>query len=93
MKEALSGMASEIDEQLSGGTWIKRYREFPAYTLDVIRDGSDKYIEVLTKAILAITKGEYGYIDYKGYKIYYTDTPQIKSLSLEDGHKEYSYED
>ncbi len=91
MKEAMDSMASEIDEQLSGGSRNKRCHELPAYTLDVIRDGSDKYIEALKKAILAITKGEYGYIDYKGYKIYYTDTPQIESISLEDGHKEYCY--
>ena len=71
---------------------IKRYHDLKAYKLDVARDGSDTYFNALTEAILAIANGSCGSIDYKGYKIYYTDTPRIKSVSLETGHKEYSYE-
>ena len=92
MKKALRTMAASEDAERSENPWIKRKHELPVFTLDVIRDGSEKYYNALTDAILAITGGDYGSIDYKGYRIYYTDTPHIRSFSLIDGHKEYSYE-
>ena len=92
LDEALKDFASSYDEEKETNPWIKRMQTLPAYTLDVKRDGSDEYYRALTEAILAITKGDHGYIDYKDYKLYYSDTPSIKSISLKDGHKEYSYE-
>ena len=92
MTQALRIISSSFDEERTNDPCLKRYHELPAYPLDVVRDGSDPYIKALTDAIFATAKGEYGSIDYKGYKIYYTDTPHIASISLEDGHKEYSYE-
>ncbi len=82
-------LSNEVEE--SESFWVKRYLEFPAFVLDVVRDDSDAYIASLREAILAITRGEYGCLDYKGYKIYYNDTPYVWSISLEDGHKEYCY--
>ncbi len=90
-EQAFRGMASSRDEEKQNNKWLKRYQSLQPYTLDVVRDGSDEYYKTLTEAILAITDGDCGYIDYKGYKIYYNDTPQVKSISLIDGHKEYSY--
>ncbi|MBO4900013.1 MAG: hypothetical protein J5509_06955 [Lachnospiraceae bacterium] len=91
LMKAMDSMAASHAEEKANDPWIKRSRKLPAYALDVIRDGSDEYHKALTDAILAITEGEYGYIDYKGYKIYYNDTPHLKSISLKDGKKEYSY--
>ena len=91
IEEAFARMELYRDQGLVDDTWVKKNNERPAYTLDVIRDGSDKYIKALTKAIMAVTRGEYGYINYKGYKIYYSDKPHIKSTSLKDGHMEYFY--
>ena len=92
LTQALHVMASSSEEEKSRDPRLKRYHELPSYPLTVTRDGSDQYIKALTDAILAATIGGYGSIDYKGYKIYYTDTPYLASMSLEDGHKEYSYE-
>ncbi len=92
LQEALRSLSSSEDEELSKNPWIRRYHELPAYPLDVVRDGSEMYVKALTDAILAITRGEYGSIDYKGYQIYYNDTPHVKSVSITDDHKEYSYE-
>ncbi len=92
MLEGLRAMAEATDEERSNNPRIKRYHDLPAYPLDAVRDGSDSYFKTLTEAILAAAAGDYGSINYKGYKIYYMDTPSLKSLSLEDGHKEYSYE-
>ena len=92
LTQALHVMASSSEEEKSCDLRLKRYHELPAYPLDVTRDESDQYIKALTDAILNATIGGYGSIDYKGYKIYYTDTPHLASMSLENGHKEYSYE-
>ncbi len=91
MAEAIESLGLLHDEEKKGDVWIKRYNELPSYPLDVVRDDSDTYIEALKNAIVAITKGEYGSVDYKGYKIYYDDTPHVKSVSVRDGHKEYLY--
>ncbi len=91
LEEALRKMAESRDEEIDNDPWKKRCQSLQSYPLDVIRDGSDEYIKALTEAILAITGGDYGSIDYKGYKIYYNDTPHLSSISLNDGHAEYSY--
>ena len=91
LAEALRKMAELTDEEVGNNLWTQRSESLQSYPLDVIRDGSDEYIKALTEAILAITGVDYGSIDYKGYKIYYNDKPRINSLSLEDGHVEYSY--
>ena len=91
LERAMRELAQDEDEAKSNDIWMSRYHDLPSYLLDVTRDGSDGYFAALTDAILAITKGDFGSIDYKGYKIIYTDTPHTKSISLEDGHKEYSY--
>ena len=92
MKEAMESLAASYDEEKNADDWITRYLTLPSYVLDTVRDGSDEYFNALKEAILAITIGKYGSIDYKGYKIFYTDSPHIKSISAEDGHKEYSYQ-
>lgn len=89
--QSMQQMADQQDEGMTNDPWIERYNSLPSYKLDVIRDGSDMYYQSLTDAILASTKGNYGSIEYKGYKIYYDDTPQIKSISLVDGQREYMY--
>ena len=91
MGQALRSMASSADKEKATSLWIKRYNDLPPYKLDVVRNNSNKYVDALKEAILAITRGEYGSIDYKGYRIYYSDTPHVKSISLKDGHMEYSY--
>lgn len=91
MAEALESLGLLHDDEKDGDIWIKRYNELPSYPLDVVRDNSKSYEEALKNAIIAITQGDYGSIDYKGYKIYYDDTPHVKSVSLRDGHKEYLY--
>ena len=91
LEQALKSMASSADQEKTTSSWIIRYNELPPFMLDVVRDGSNIYVETLKEAILAITRGGYGSIDYKGYRIYYNDTPHVKSISIEDGHKEYSY--
>jgi len=92
IKQAMRMMASLEEEEKANNPWIQRFHELPDYILDVVRDGSEEYISALTEAILAITNGCYGNIDYKGYKIYYNDTPHVRSISVADGHTEYSYE-
>ncbi|MCR5212513.1 MAG: hypothetical protein K6C41_08195 [Lachnospiraceae bacterium] len=91
MADALKSLGLFHDAEKDEDVWIKRYHELPSYPLDVVRDDSDTYIEALKNAIVAITKGDYGSVDYKGYKIYYDDTPHVKSVSVKDGHKEYLY--
>ena len=91
MAEALKSLGLFQDAEKDGDVWIKRYHELPSYQLDVVRDDSDTYIEALKNAIVAITQGDYGSIDYKGYKIYYDDTPHVSGVSVKDGHKEYMY--
>ena len=91
MEEAMSDFAKSIDEAELGDSWVKRYHDLPAYKLDVRRDDSEAFAQALTEAIMAITKGEYGSIDYNGYRIYYSDEPQIASISLESGKKEYDF--
>lgn len=92
MKQAWMDLISSEEEERSNDLWLNRYQTLDAYTLDVVRDGSDDYFKALTEAILALISEEYGHIDYKGYKITLSDTPRIKSISLKDGNKEYSYE-
>ncbi|MCR5223028.1 MAG: hypothetical protein K6D90_09220 [Lachnospiraceae bacterium] len=92
LKQAMSSLAEATDEEKENNPWIIKYHDLPSYQLNVTRDGSEDYFKALTEAILAITKGEYGSIDYKGFKIYYNDTPHVHSISLEDGHMEYGYE-
>ncbi len=92
MMEALRNFSAITDEETENDPRIIRYHTLGAYPLDVKRDGSDEYFRALTEAILAITDGDCGSIDYKGYRLYYTDTPHVKSYSLTDGSLEYSYE-
>ena len=92
MQQAFIDLISSEEDEKSNDPWLNRYKTLEAYTLDVTRDGSEDYFKALTEAILAVTDGDCGYIDYNGYKIYYSDTPRIRSISLEDGHKDYSYE-
>ncbi len=92
MGQALSIFASLQDEEQENNPWTKRCHTLESYVLDVVRDGSDGYFKSLTEAIQAITSGSFGSIDYKGYKIYYSDTPTVRSISLDDGHAEYSHE-
>ena len=92
LEQAMMKMISIKEEESSADPWIRRYQDLQEYKFDVVRDGSDEYFNALTEAILAVTRGDYGSIDYKGYKIYYTDTPRIKSISVVDDHVEYSYE-
>ena len=89
LEQAMSEMASLYDEEKENDLVRRQSRQ--VYKLDVVRDGSDDYFKALTDAILAITDGDYGCIDYKGYQIYFSDTPHVKSISLADGSKEYSY--
>ncbi len=91
IREAMSSLAASEDEERDNNPWIIRCHNLPAYQLDVSRDGSDEYFNALTDAILAITKGEYGSIEYKGFQIYYDDMPRVKCISLADGHIEYCY--
>ncbi len=91
LRQAMRSMALSAGEEKATDPWLMRYNTLPAYSLDAVRDGSDEYFNALTKAILAITSGNYGSIDYKGYKIYYIDSPQVRSISIKDSHKEYSY--
>lgn len=91
-KQAIMKMVSIMEEESTTDPWIRRHQDLQEYKLDVVRDGSDEYFNALTEAIQAVTGGDYGSIDYKGYKIYYTDTPRIKSISGIDDHVEYSYE-
>ena len=92
MLQAMEALYSSNDEAESTDLWLERYHTLPAYILDVTRDGSEGYFRALTEAILAITRGDHGSIEYKGYRIYYLDTPHVHSVSVADGHKEYSYE-
>ena len=91
MSEAMRKMAESRDEEIENTKRMRKQQNLPAYKLDAVRDGSDAYIGALRDAILAIAGGEYGGIDYKGYLIYYNDKPSVKSFSLKDGHREYSY--
>ena len=91
-REAMSSLAASYDEEQSNNPWIIRCHSLPAYQLNVTRDGSEEYFNALTDAILAITKGDYGSIEYRGFQIYYNDTPHVKSVSLADGQMEHSYE-
>ncbi len=79
------------EEIKKSDSWIRRYRTLPALNLEVKRDDSDEYFKALKDALIAITSGDYGSIDYKGYQIYYTDTPQVSSISAVGGHVGYSY--
>ncbi len=91
MMKAMRSLALSVDERGSHDPWLDRYHTLPSYKLDVVRDDSDEYFKKLTEAITSLTKDNFGSIDYKGYKIYYNDTPQICGISLDDGHKEYCY--
>ena len=91
LANAMRNLAKLTDESEAKDPWRMRKLNLPAYKLDVVRDGSEEYLKALAEAILAITRGDYGCISYKGYEIYYTDTPQVESISLEDGHVNYWY--
>ncbi len=88
LTQAMRVMAEAVDKERSESYFDKK----SAYRLDLVRDTSDEYSKVLTEAILAVTAGEYDCIEYKGYFITYSDIPHLRSVSLENGHKEYSYE-
>lgn len=92
LREAVVNMSLLKEDEKANDPWLKRYHTLQSYKLDVVRDGSDEYFKTLTKAIVAITSGNYGSINYRGYKIYYTDSPHISSISMKDGNKEYGYE-
>ena len=92
MKQAFDILIDAREAAEAGDHGIQNYISRGSYKLDVVRDGSDEYFKALTDAILAVASGDHGSIDYKGYKIYYSYAPQISSVSLKDGHREYRYE-
>ena len=92
IKQGMFNMLELEDEVQSNNPWIKRYHTLPVYSLDVVRDDSNEYRKALADAIVAITGGDYGSIDYRGYKIHYNETPYISSYSVKDGSVKYSYD-
>ena len=83
----MESLAASYDEEKNADDWITRYLTLPSYVLDTVRDGSDEYFNALKEAILAITIGKYGSIDYKGYKMGICFKEQL-SLDQELPHNE-----
>ena len=93
IEAAISRLAELKDEQEANKPRTGDKQNLRVYKLDVVRDESDAgYIKALTDAIVAVTRGDFDILDYKGYAIYYTDAPQVSGISLEDGHAEYRYD-
>ena len=92
MFRGFEGMHSREKEIREQNEWLKRYHSLPSYAFKTERDGSEKYTKELKEALKAITKGEFGSVEYKGYKVYYDDTPRISSWSIDGKSFSYSYE-
>ncbi len=90
--EAMRWFSSLRDGEKENNTWIIRYRSLESFKLDANRDGSETYYRALKDALIAITIGDYGSLEYKGYKIYYSDTPVLSGISLGDGREKYRYQ-
>ena len=92
MKNGLSIGREKEEEIRKENKWLKRLHMLPSFKFESKRDGSTQYKASLKEAVIAVTTGNFGSLEYKGYKLYYDDTPRVKSWSLDGKRIEYSYE-